>query len=137
MLVAEGDAAGDAYVLLSGRFGIYVRGAAARLQLVDTVQASGALLGEQALSSGRHFRSATVIALEPAAVAVLPGAVFGSTVAADPAADAAMQRQSVENAWRKWKALAAELVGAAAAGPALPRQLRNVVFLLEHWYELK
>jgi nitric-oxide synthase len=131
VLVAEGDAAGDAYVLLSGRFGIYVRGAAARLQLVDTVQVAGALLGEQALSGGRHFRSATVIALEPAAVAVLPGAVFGSTVAADPAADAAMQRQSVENAWRKWKALAAELAGAAAAGPALPRQLRTGEVLFE------
>jgi nitric-oxide synthase len=131
VLVTEGDPAGDAYVLLSGRFGIYVRGADARLERVDAVERPGALLGEQAFVGGRHFRSATVIALEPAVVAVLPGGMFGASIAADPHAAAAMQRQSVDNAWRKWRALAAEFAGETVAGPSPPRQLRAGDVLFE------
>jgi nitric-oxide synthase len=131
VLVTEGEPTGDAYVLLAGRFGIYVRGTGAGLRRIDTLDRAGSLLGEQALVAGRHFRTATVLALEPATVAVLPGALVGSKIAADPAAGATLQRQSVENAWRKWRALAAELAGVSAAAPAVVRQLRVGEVLFE------
>ncbi|NBV45791.1 MAG: hypothetical protein EBR86_09170, partial [Planctomycetia bacterium] len=131
VLITEGDAAGDAFVLITGRFGVYVRGAGAGLRRIDTVDRAGALLGEQALVAGRSFRTASVIALEGAVVAVVPGAAFGARIAADPVATATLQRQSVENGWRKWKALAAELAGGSTAAPALPRQLRAGEVLFE------
>ncbi|MFM9058758.1 MAG: nitric oxide synthase oxygenase [Planctomycetaceae bacterium] len=131
VLVTEGEPAGDAFVLLGGRFGIYVRGAGAGLRRIDNVEQAGSLLGEQALAAGRHFRTATVLALEPATVAALPGALGGARIANDPAAGATLQRQSVENAWRKWRALASELAGATGAAPAQPRQLRAGEVLFE------
>ena len=131
VLFTEGDPAGDAYVLLAGRLGVYVRGAATGLRRIDTMERPGTLVDEHAAAAGRHFRSATVIALEPAVVAVLPAGVFAPGVAADPAEAAASQRQPTDDAWRKWKALAAELAGSSTAGPALSRRLRAGEVLFE------
>lgn len=131
VLVTEGDPAGDAHVILSGRFGIYVRDAAASLRRIDTVDRPGALVGEQSPTGGRRFRSASVIALEPAVVAVLPAAVLVPGIARDEDAAAEVQRQSADDAWRNWKALAAELAGPDSAGPAVPRRLRAGEVLFE------
>lgn len=131
VLLTEGDPAGDAYVLLGGRFGIYLRGAGSGLRRIDSVDRRGALLGEQALVTGRHFRTATVIALDAAVVVRVPGAIFNARVASDPVAEALLHRQSVENGWRKWKALAAELAGGTEAGPAASRQLEAGEVLFE------
>src|SRR5271157_16811 len=69
VLFREGDPAPDAYVVISGRLGVFV---AAKADLIPVAQISpGEIVGEMSLIS-REPRSATVVALRDSEVVRLP-----------------------------------------------------------------
>jgi NTE family protein len=69
VLFQEGEAARDAYIVVSGRLGVFV---AAQAELIPVAQISpGVIVGEMSLISGEP-RSATVLALRDSEVVRLP-----------------------------------------------------------------
>ncbi|MEY2726855.1 MAG: hypothetical protein RLZZ458_2722 [Planctomycetota bacterium] len=109
ILMSEGESATELYVLLSGRCGIYMQDPERRLRLIETVDESGSLLGEQSFLQGRQFRSASVVALEPIVVAVVPGNLFRDLLTADPRAADQLSTRAVRYALNKLGLLASEL----------------------------
>jgi len=81
VLFREGDPAPDAYVVISGRLGVFVEAAA---DLIPVAQISpGEIVGEMSLIS-REPRSATVLALRDSEVVRLPRAAAARLMAANP-----------------------------------------------------
>jgi len=124
IVLREGDAATDAYVVLEGRFGVYAGDTSGTLRLLATVDAPGTLLGEQALGDGRHFRNATVIALNPARLAVLPGHSVRELRHLDGGADARLREEADRQARQRFEVL----TEAGMQGPtSSPRPCRQLV----------
>jgi CRP/FNR family cyclic AMP-dependent transcriptional regulator len=72
-VINEGDLGDSLYVILSGRVKVYL-GDASGKELILDIKGPGQYFGEMALDEGA--RSASVMALEPAQFAVLPGVDF-------------------------------------------------------------
>lgn len=90
-LFREGEAADDAYVLVSGRIGIFV-GARARVGDMPLAQIGGGeIFGEMSLISGEP-RSATVIALRDSDLVRVPRAAFGLIIQSSPEASLLLMR---------------------------------------------
>ena len=92
ILFAEGDAAEDAYVLVSGRVGVFVGtepGAAPIAQI-----AAGEIVGEMSLISDEP-RSATVIALRDSDLIRVPRVAFGLLFQGSPQASFLLMRYLV------------------------------------------
>lgn len=123
IVLREGDAATDAYVVLEGRFGIYAGDASGALHLLANVETPGTLLGEQALGDGRHFRNATVIALTPARLAVLPGDAVRQLRHMDGGADARLRDEADRQARHRFAVLTEMGLQLSAGSPCAPRQL--------------
>ena len=81
VLFQEGDPARDAYIVLSGRLGVFV---AAEAELIPVAQISpGEMVGEMSLISGEP-RSATVLALRDSEAVRLPQDAFAQLMDAHP-----------------------------------------------------
>lgn len=109
ILMAEGEAASELYVLTVGRCGVYTQDAEQRLRLIATIDKPGALLGEQALLENRQFRNASVLALGPAVVAVLAGERFRELLKTDASARDRIADRALQYARNKLQTLAVEL----------------------------
>lgn len=81
VLFQEGDPARDAYIVVSGRLGVFV---AAEAELIPVAQISpGEMVGEMSLISGEP-RSATVLALRDSEAVRLPQDAFAQLMDAHP-----------------------------------------------------
>ncbi|MEY3176256.1 MAG: nitric-oxide synthase, bacterial [Planctomycetota bacterium] len=118
ILMSEGDSATELFVLVRGRCGVYTQDAERRLRLIETVETSGQLLGEQSFLEGRQFRSASVLMLEPSEIAALPGREFRELLALDPHASEWLSSCAVHYALNKLGVLAAELAQLAGSTAA-------------------
>jgi len=118
VLLAEGSAADDVLVLCAGRVHVYARNAEGALVGVATVATPGALLGEQALTAGRQFRNATVLALVPTRVAAIPGEAFRALLAGDEHARAVLAARGADQSLGRLQALTRELGSLTSERPA-------------------
>jgi nitric-oxide synthase len=127
VLMAEGEAASELYVLAYGRCGVYTQDAEPRLRLITTIDKPGAMLGEQALLENRQFRNASVVALETTVVAVLAGDRFRELIKADAAARERMAERALQYARNKLQTLAVELAELANRDNSPATAVRQVV----------
>lgn len=131
IVLREGDPATEAYVVLEGRFGIYAGDASGALHLLASVDAPGALLGEQALAEGRHFRNATVIALTPSRLARLPGDDVRQLRRLDGGADARLRDEADRQARHRFAVLTDLGTTMPTASQRPPQQLAAGEVLFE------
>ncbi len=110
ILMSEGEAASEVFVLVAGSCGVYTQDAEHRYQRITTVDTAGAFFGEQAMLDNRQFRSASVLALGPVGVAVIAGDRFRELLRSDAAARDRLADRALTYARNKLQALAAELV---------------------------
>jgi CRP-like cAMP-binding protein len=126
ILMAEGESATDLFVLLRAvAAGSTLRMPSGSLRLIETVETSGQLLGEQAFLEGRQFRSASVLMLEASEIAVLPGTEFRKLLSADTEAAEKLSSQAVRYALNKLGVLATELRHIADPSAAMQGTVRQ------------
>ena len=125
VLMTEGAAADDLFVLCAGRLHVYARDGSGALGLVASIEQPGQVVGEQAFIDDRKFRNATLIALQSGRVARIPGDAFREHLARDQAALARLSAVGARQLEHRLSALALELddsLGAALTQSA-PRAL--------------
>ena len=121
VLMAEGAAADDLFVLCAGRLHVYGRDGSGALGLVASIEQAGQVVGEQAFIDDRKFRNATLIALQSGRVARIPGDAFREHLARDQAALARLSAIGTQQFEHRLSALALELddsLGAALSQSA-------------------
>ena len=121
VLMAEGAAADDLFVLCAGRLHVYGRDGSGALGLVASIEQAGQVVGEQAFIDDRKFRNATLIALQSGRVARIPGDAFREHLARDQAALARLSAIGTQQLEHRLSALALELddsLGAALSQSA-------------------
>ena len=109
VLMAEGAAADDLFVLCAGRLHVYGRDGSGALGLVASIEQAGQVVGEQAFIDDRKFRNATLIALQSGRVARIPGDAFREHLARDKAALARLSAIGTRQLEHRLSALALEL----------------------------
>ena len=121
VLMAEGAAADDLFVLCAGRLHVYGRDGSGALGLVASIEQAGQVVGEQAFIDDRKFRNATLIALQSGRVARIPGDAFREHLARDKAALTRLSAIGTRQLEHRLSALALELddsLGAALSQSA-------------------
>ena len=109
VLMTEGAAADDLFVLCAGRLHVYARDGSGALGLVASIEQPGKVVGEQAFIDDRKFRNATLIALQSGRVARIPGGAFREHLAWDQAALARLSAIGARQLEHRLSALALEL----------------------------
>lgn len=109
VLMTEGAAADDLFVLCAGRLHVYARDGSGALGLVASIEQPGQVVGEQAFIDDRKFRNATLIALQSGRVARIPGDAFREHLARDQAALARLSAVGARQLEHRLSALALEL----------------------------
>ena len=95
VIITEGDPSDSIYVILSGRVKVFLSDDDGREVVLDE-HGPGTYVGEMALDEGP--RSASVMTLEPCALAVVSGKAFREFVAAEPDARAHLIRNLIHRA---------------------------------------
>jgi len=126
VLMTEGAAADDLFVLCAGRLHVYARDGSGALGLVASIEQPGQVVGEQAFIEDRKFRNATLIALQSGRVARIPGEAFREHLAQDKAALARLSILGARQLEHRLSALALELDGSLgeALAQSVPRALQ-------------
>ena len=82
LVIREGDAGSDAFVVIDGRLEVQIAGTRGALPVA--LLGSGELFGEIAIVAGDDRRTASVIALTPVTLLRIDGAAFAAAIRDDP-----------------------------------------------------